>query len=181
MAPTSRKRREALTAERARQLLSYDPDTGVLLRLVTTSPRSMAGMVAGSKRRDGYRKLLVDRVEYFAHRVAWLLHHGEWPDEVDHINGDPSDNRMINLRSVTHAQNTRNSRQRPIGASGYRGVRLHRRSGLWRAVIGTGGQYLSLGYFKDPEEAHKAYCSAVERLHGEHAFNARGLAGTAQK
>lgn len=160
-----------LTQSRLHELVAYNPETGVFTRKVTTSPRAIAGMVAGRHRADGYSKICVDGKEYYAHRLAWLYVHGVWPQaDVDHIDGDPSNNRIDNLRSVTHAQNTLNSRQRPVGISGLRGVTLHRNTGLWNSRIRLNGRQVSLGYFQDAQEAHKAYLAAVEKQHGEFAF-----------
>ena len=157
-----------------KRLVSYDPETGEFTRLITTSPRAQVGDIAGRTRPDGYRKICVASKEYYSHRLAWFYVHGVWPEQdVDHIDGDPSNNRLANLRAVTHAQNTLNSRQRPIGVSGLRGVVLHHKTGLWNARVRIDGKQRSLGYFRDKNEARQAYLKAVKELHGEFAFENR--------
>lgn len=159
-------------SERLRALLHYDLATGEFTRAVTTAPRAKAGAIAGGERKDGYRRICVDGTDYFAHRLAWLYVTGTVPDgEIDHINGNPRDNRIANLRCVTHGQNTLNSRQRPPGVSGLRGVTLHKKTGLWNARIRIDGKQSSLGYFKSPEQAKAAYEAAVLEVHGEHAYS----------
>lgn len=88
---------------------------------------------------------------------------------VDHINGNKLDNRKANLRICTNAENVRNSRRRPSNSSGFKGVYLHRASGLWHATIKVDGTKHSLGYFKDPADAHAAYRAGAVKHHGEFA------------
>ena len=87
---------KSLTAERLREVLDYDPDTGVFTRKVRTASSVKVGDVAGSLNGKGYIRIRVDGRLYFAHRLAWLYVHGEWPvDQVDHINGIKNDNRIV--------------------------------------------------------------------------------------
>jgi hypothetical protein len=89
-------------------LLKYNPDTGVIT-WATTSRHVNAGDVAGYVCPRGYRYISVGGKKQSAHRLAWFLSYGVWPeDQVDHINGDKTDNRLVNLRSATKAQNNRN-------------------------------------------------------------------------
>jgi hypothetical protein len=119
---------------------------------------------------DGYRRGTVFYTNLKAHRVIWALVHGEWPaDQIDHINGDPSDNRICNLRSVSNAENSRNS-ARPINnTSGVRGVYWHQSKNKWRARI---GKNISLGYFADFDEAVAAR-KAAEAERGYHPNHGR--------
>lgn len=89
--------------------------------------------------------------------------------EVDHINGNPLDNRRANLRVCTHAENTRNQIPRKGNASGLKGVYWHKETGKWRALIKAGGRSVSLGLFKTKEQAHQAYCEAAKKYFGEFA------------
>lgn len=161
-----------LTAERVRELLDYDPATGVLRWRVTYSSHARAGRVAGCVADGGYRFIRIDRTLYKAHRLAWLLTYGHWPpDGVDHRNGDTSDNRLLNLREATQAENTQNVLgARSDNSNGYRGVsRNHER---WMAAIIVNGKRRYLGTFDTPEEAHAAYLAAKRELHpfwAEHA------------
>lgn len=88
---------------------------------------------------------------------------------VDHINGNPLDNRRSNLRLATHAENTRNQRRSRANTSGFKGVHWHKGAAKWQAYISLDGKRRSLGYFQSPESAHEAYLRAAEELHGEFA------------
>lgn len=106
---------------------------------------------------------------YQAHRVIWKLVHGVDPDTIDHINGNPSDNRLSNLRACTVAENSRNY-AKPKGSSQYRGVCWVKRDQAWAARISDGASgKISLGNFQDEETAARAYDKAARDLHGEFA------------
>lgn len=103
-----------------------------------------------------------------AHRLAWFLTHGVWPTRpVDHINGNPADNRLVNLRLATTAQNRANSKTNKNNKSGLKGVQF--RNGHWRAKITNGGVTRHLGVFETAEQAHSAYVAAASEVHGEFA------------
>jgi hypothetical protein len=145
---------------RLRELLTYDPSTGILRWRVGKS-NVKAGSVAGGLNDQGYILLRVDRVAMRAHRVAWAIMTGSIPTlEIDHKNRIRSDNRWENLREVTHAQNFENLSMRKDCRHGFRGIELHS-SGLWKAQLTINKKRIRLGYFKTPEEAFQA------RLAGE--------------
>lgn len=158
------------TAAELRALLDYDPATGVLrwkvpMRYGLIPAGAIAGTVTGAGTTLKRRVKVFGRV-MFSHRVIWAIVHGEWPDgEIDHINCDPLDNRLVNLREATHQQNTFN--QRGKGAV-LKGVRKNPRGGSYIATI-RAGTVRYLGSFNTPEEAHAAYCAAAKELHGEFA------------
>lgn len=163
-----------LTAERLRELLHYDPDTGVFIRRVQSSPRIKVGDVAGDVRqvrRDGfYRRISVENRRYAAHRLAWLYVHGEWPPDgfdIDHIDGDGRNNRITNLRLATRSQNGANRRLQVNNASGMKGVSFYRKTKKWKAQISVRGHVKSIGYFKTIEEAAAAYRAAASEHFGE--------------
>jgi hypothetical protein len=156
-----------LDAERLRELLSYNTETGVFTWRVSTNNRIRVGQVAGVLH-DGYVRVAVAKHRHLAHVLAWLHHYGRWPaDQIDHINGDPSDNRIANLRECSHAQNAQNRKRRIDNASGFKGVHGCRQG--WRATLRRGGRLMHLGYFKTPEAAHDAYLAAAEQHFGEFA------------
>lgn len=154
----------SLTVERLRALLHYDQATGVFTRRVSRGG-SAAGSVAGCPDKDGYVMLMVDRVSYKAHRLAWLYFHGEWPSgDVDHINEQTGDNRIINLRQASRSENMQNRSAANRGnRSGFLGV--SRNNGRWFAQITVARKRVHLGYHDTPEAAHAAYVEAKRRLH----------------
>lgn len=154
------------TAERLREVLDYDPCTGVFTWKAPSGRRVKVGSQAG-RITDGYRRIGVDGAQARAHRLAWLYVYGELvPDGyvIDHINGDRSDNRISNLRVVTHSVNMQNQRRCTAASkSGLLGVRKYENA--WLSGIGVQGREIHLGSFKSPEAAHEAYLQAKRRLH----------------
>lgn len=150
--------------------LLYDSATGHLTRLVRSAQRVQIGDRAGTVNPYGYRQVkCIDRV-YKAHRLIWFYTHGAWPKgQIDHINGDRDDNRIMNLREATFSSNQANSKRRVTNQSGRKGVSLHKHSGLWHARIMVNYRTVSLGYFKDKDEAHKAYISDAGKYFGTFA------------
>ena len=117
---------------------------------------------------SGYKHGNIMSVMVRAHRLAWALTTGQWPEnEIDHINMDRCDNRIKNLRHVTRSQNACNRTILPRNISGYKGVMCDRKSGKWAASIAFNGKSQYLGTFSSPELAHAAYCEAARNLHGE--------------
>jgi hypothetical protein len=154
------------TQERLKELLSYDPETGVFTRLVGRSgPNARAGDVAGCDNGQGYIRIYIDGRPYKAHRLAWFYMHGVWPSEMDHRNGNRSDNRIANLREVTRAENKANFSAYRNNTSGYPGVSSW--NGRWKAQIQKDGKKEFLGYHSTPEAARDAYVAAAQRLFGE--------------
>jgi hypothetical protein len=149
-----------LTAERLRELLDYNPETGIFRWNVA----ARAGTVVGCLNR-GYRVIRVDRMLYRAHRLAWLHVYGCWPtDEIDHINGIKDDNRLANLREVTCAENQQNRRSaRTDNKTGLLGVSSSQ--GGFQAQIKVNCKLFFLGRFATAELAHAAYLEAKRRLH----------------
>ena len=161
-----------LTAARLRELLSYDPETGVFTRRVAVGRhgRWRAGSVAGAPCGGGYSAIRIDRRRYPAHRLAWLYMTFAWPvADVDHINGATSDNRWRNLRAATAVQNGRNARLRVDNVSGFKGVCFDNQPGKWRADIKIGGTQRFIGHFVSPERAFLEYCFAAWKHFGDFA------------
>lgn len=153
-------------AERFRSILSYAPDTGILTNLVNRGKNKSAGMVAGYVMNSGYVLLSIENKRYYAHRVAWLMTHNEWPIFIDHINGIRSDNRLINLRSVSRQTNMQN--QRSAGkrnSTGYLGVTYDKRNDKFVAQIVVGGSHKHIGSFDLAEQAHSAYVHEKRLVH----------------
>ena len=156
-----------ITQARLKELLDYNPETGVFTRRVSLSNRVKVGDVAGSKNSLGYLTICIDGKNQFAHRLAWLYVHGEMPRYIDHINHDPSDNRIENLRSVSPQGNSRNQKLKSTNTSGFCGVYWNKRKNKWHSQIVLAGRNTSLGYYTSIEEAVNARKSA-EIKHGFH-------------
>ena len=160
-----------------RTLLSYDQETGLftwrhrpvemfkLERIFKWWNRVYEGQVAGGIDQQGYRKVNIEGKYVALHRLAWAFAHGSWPvGEIDHINGDKSDNRIANLRDVTRHQNSRNMPMQSNNTSGVTGVSMVRKSKKWRADIYDRGKQLHLGVFHTKAEAIAARKSAERKL-----------------
>lgn len=153
-----------LTAERLRELLSYDPDTGVFTRKIRRS-NALAGSVAGTKNGHGYLQICIDRQRYMAHRLAWLHVHGDWPSsEIDHKNRIRDDNRICNLRDTSSSENNHNRPLPRHNTSGFKGVCWDKRKRRWLSRIYVNGEQRRLGHYRTPEEAHLAYVAAAATL-----------------
>jgi len=155
--------------QRVRDVLHYDPATGIFVWRVTLSNRAPAGAVAGSERKDGYRLIAIDGQRYLAHRLAWLYVHGVWPTmDLDHVDRHPANNRLTNLRQATRSGNQQNMRLSQRSSVGLAGVSRNGRR--WQAAIQLSGRQHHLGTFDAPEEAHAVYLAAKRELHPFHAF-----------
>ena len=151
-----------LTAERIKDLLSYDEETGAF-RWRQTKGRAKAGEVAGATDTYGYRVIRIDRVLYKAHRLAWLYTHDRWPvGLLDHINREPGDNRIANLREVTQSENMHNASRR--SRSGVPGVLWRAERSKWVAQIRVGYRNHVLGSFPTKQEAIDARRKAEQAM-----------------
>jgi hypothetical protein len=184
--------------ETLRKLLDYDPETGVFTWKARTAdmfaPEAgkrtyrtpqwyadiwngrLAGKPAGSAYGGGYLGLAIQNEKYLAHRVAWVMHYGEQPTEIDHINGDRSDNRIANLRLVTRTENNMNSARQSNNTSGCQGVTWDKQTNRWRAFIKKDGRTIRLGRFDTLAEAAGARKRAERKLgfHENHGREATG-------
>jgi hypothetical protein len=161
-----------LSAERLREILHYDPETGVWTWRMRASrfSRVRIGALAGCLNGGGYWQIAVDGCVYLAHRLAWLYTKGEWPaSDLDHEDLDRSANRWDNLRLATKSQNAANTRARSNNKSGLKGASRYNRNGKWQSGIVVGGKRIFLGLFDTAEEAHVAYVAAAEKFSGEFA------------
>lgn len=161
--PPNSKRKVELTHDLVKQRLVYDEITGVFTWR-TNWYKVLAGQIAGVEMPDGYWRISIYRNQVLAHRLAWFYIHGAWPKgEIDHINGNRSDNRIVNLRVATRRQQLMNQKLLKRNKSGYKGVHFVKDVKKWNAQIKIDGKSTSLGFFDDPKEAHAAYVEAAER------------------
>ena len=156
---------QILTAERLRELLHYDPETGMFTRKIGRGGKAKAGSVAGTTNTSGHIQVMVDGKLYLAHRLVWMYVHGQMPSEqLDHINRTPTDNRIENLRPCNHAKNMQNKGAYKNNSSGCVGV-YKTRAGNWMAAIGVEGKFKSLGTYKTFEEAVATRKAAQKEVH----------------
>lgn len=156
------------TQARIAECLTY---RGGHLYWINRQGSQQAGARAGNHRADGYVRIKMDKRLTMAHSLIWILHHGDIPSgyEIDHINGNPSDNRIENLRIATHAQNNCNMKLACHSTTGFKGVTKRKGYDKWRAYITMNQTRVWLGEFSDPESAHAAYREAASRSFGDFA------------
>lgn len=170
-----------------RQLMDYDAETGVLRWKEQKTPHFLnlagpkkavlarwngraAGRVAlGSNSKTGRKRGSVGGLSVFAHRAAWVIYYGAWPSaEIDHINGDFTDNRIANLRLATRAENARNRGPVPGSASRFKGI-YRTENGKWFSQINLSGRSTHIGTYKSEDEAALAYNAAATKHYGPFA------------
>ena len=159
-----------LTQARLRELLDYDPLTGVFVHKTTRGRLCKAGQVAGYLHQWGYIHINISGKIYKAHRLAWLYVHGSFPpNHIDHINGNRSDNRLVNLRPATKSENGCNRGAAADNTSGWCGVSFDKSRGKYIAQISVEKIYRHLGRYDSPEIAAAVYNHVVVQVHGEFA------------
>lgn len=155
-----------LSADRLREILHYDPQTGVFTWKVRMSPRSRqrVGDVAGMDAGRGYIRVGIGYRLFAAHRLAWAYVHGVWPaHQIDHINRNKGDNRIANLREVNSFANCQNVGANSRNKCGVKGV--CQVGGKWRAMIHHQGKNIYLGTFTRIEDAARAYAAGAAKHH----------------
>lgn len=155
----------SMNQTRLHELLHYTPETGVFIWRRSRHGVTQ-GQIAGCVGRYGYWSITLDQKRYLAHRLAWLYVHGKWPAEcIDHINRVRTDNRLINLREATRAQNLQNISLDRRNKSGVRGVSFDHINKKWRASISVNGKAKNLGRYLSIESAAAAYAQAALEFH----------------
>ena len=153
--------------ERLNELFLLDHVTGVLFRRETTSSRAKKGSIAGCiNKANGYGYVGVDGRKIGMHRVVFAIANGYMPAEIDHIDGNPANNRPSNLREATHAENCRNRKLRSDSSSSVKGVDWHKKTSRWRVRCQVDGKQTNLGYFKELADAEALARAFRVQAHG---------------
>ena len=151
------------TQQRLIELFEYTDDGG-LRRMISSGNQKAGTITYGKKESCGRRRILVDSNLYLFHRVVWKLIYGNEPKFIDHINQNPSDNRVENLRQVDKSSNARHQKKPKNNSSGFIGVSWYKSSSKWKASICVNSNYLSIGYYKNIKDAVLAYNEKCNEL-----------------
>ena len=164
--------------EMVSELFGYDVETGFICWKAARGKKIKAGQPAGTISKKGYLKIAITIDKKYcvfqAHRLIWYITTGVDPmdKQIDHIDGNPLNNKISNLRLATNAENQRNKPANQNNSSGFKGVSYKKSHKRWCASIGFNGKKFCLGFFDTPELAHMAYCKAAAELHGDFARGA---------
>jgi hypothetical protein len=162
--------KQELTQERLKELLYYDPDTGIFTwkeRGIKNVDNRLYGKEAGAKSR-GYLVTRLDDILYFNHRLAWLYMTGKLPkNKIDHINNIRNDNSFFNLREADQSQNSQNLKSAKINnkSTGLLGAFYCEKRKLFYSRIRINNKVIRLGYFHSAVNAHSAYINAKRKYH----------------
>lgn len=164
-----------ITQSELKYLLSYDPETGIFIWLVSKPPRISVGSIAGCVNKIGYYQITINRKQYLAHRLAWVYMTGEWPpNDIDHINGVRNDNRISNLRLATRSQNTTNQGAHSDNTTKLKGITKitwTNKDGTIKvkyvAKCGLNNIHHYIGSYPTAELASAAYHAFAKLHHGE--------------
>lgn len=160
-----------ITQKRLKEVLDYNPETGVFVWKKRISVKSIIGREVGSINKLGYVQISIEKVKYLAHRLAFLWMMGKFPKEqADHINKNRADNSWKNLREASNMENSWNCvNRRSYRKSKYKGLWFWKKRNKWQVKIKSGDIRRTVGYFVSEETAAKAYDKAAIELHGEFA------------
>lgn len=158
---------DKISHKEAHETFFYDPHTGILTWRKTKKGRAAkVGRVAGSLHRNGYIILRIRKQVYPATHMIWFLWHGRWPTcQIDHINRNPTDNRLVNLREANRSEQMQNRGIDKRNKSGATGVSWDKDLSKWRAKICLNRKQIHLGVFTEKEAAAEAYRKAKAELH----------------
>lgn len=160
-----------MTSDYLKTILQYTPSTGEFRWTTRRGSRAASGAIAGTvRKKSGYRIIQINKKLYLAHRLAWLYVYGYFPKEdVDHIDQNPRNNTIENLREATRAQNRCNTPARSDNKLAVKGV--YKRGKKYAAQIQSKGKKRYLGTYSTIEAAEEAYKKAAEHFHGKFAFH----------
>ena len=148
-----------------REVLEYNPETGIFIWKFGNKRNTKANQIAGSIHPQGYRFIWLKDRNHRAHRLAWLYVYDVLPKlQIDHVNGIKDDNRIVNLRQATHAENQQNKHST-------KGYSWHKKRQAWESYIKINGKKFTLGYFKKEEDAQLARINAKHEHHPFFTFS----------
>ena len=157
-----------ITQDELKEILHYNPDTGIFIWIKPNSFRMKIGDEAGWLTKKEYMRVTIKYKCYLLHRLAWLYMFGNFPKNLlDHINGVRNENRICNLREASESQNIFNSKPRKDNATGFKGVYFDKNKSKYHARCQINKKGHSLGYFETAELANEAYCNFAKIHHGE--------------
>ncbi len=157
--------RNCIGLDELKRVLDYSEDSGLFKWKVAIKGR-LLGEIAGCKNSHGYWQIKINKKIYMAHRLAWLYVHGKMPiDQVDHIDGNKTNNSISNLRECNARENGQNRASEVGSTSKYLGVSFESKKGKWRADISVNGKNKFLGHFCNEEDAFNAYCEYKKIIH----------------
>lgn len=152
-----------LSQERVKELYDYDAENGLMIRKFKNGKRKVCGDKPGYH--HGRGMLSIDGRYYYTHRVIWLWHHGYMPEFIDHIDRNPMNNRIENLRPATRLENNHNKGTQRNNSSGYPGVSWDKQREKYRVRIMNENKHIHIGYFNTTEEAFLNYMLAKIQYH----------------
>ena len=157
-----------LLHSRLLELLEYNPDSGIFTWKSARGPHAK-GSAAGNIQSNGYCQIRIDYKLFLSHRLAWFYCFTEWPEYlIDHIDGNPSNNKLDNLREATQSQNMQNTGLLRTNSSGFRGVSYVKSRNKYEAYISIDNKKKNLGHFNTAEEASIAYLNAANQVRKEY-------------
>ena len=154
-----------ITQAEVKEIFDYSDDGEFIWKANRANVK--AGDVAGYRRKDGYKVLCIHYKKWLLHRLVYLWHKGVLPDYLDHIDGNPRNNRIENLRECSLSQNQQNRRMGRDNSSGIKGVSWHKYSQKWRATIRYNKEQVHLGFFDDINKASEVIKEYRAKMHGE--------------
>ena len=153
-----------ITQKELKALITYDKDSGNFYRVNTNK------LIQVNPDRDGHIRFRVKNIKIYAHRLAWIYITGSFPENcIDHIDGNPSNNKFTNLREATNKENSRNSKMFKTNTSGVKGVYWHKGKSRWYAHCRVDNKRHFVGTFKNIIDAEKAVNAFREKHHGAFA------------
>lgn len=158
-----------LTQEQALNLFRYENGVLFWIKKYHASRKKDKSDEAGTTTTGNYKKVCIAGKKYYAHRIIFLMHHGYFPEVVDHIDGDPSNNKIENLRASDKSKNAMNAKLWRTSTSGHRGVIKSRKPNRWCSRVQVNKKNIYLGTFDDFELACLVADEARILYYGEHA------------